>query len=107
MQEYEAWIKSDDDPQLLNAPFVSQWITLIDEASAKFGKRFNIAENVEQWFKDAGFEDVRDDKHIVYFSATYYKPFYVNPMNDTDSYWHVVSRSEIKRDWTIPARADV
>ncbi len=66
MQEYEAWIKSDDDPQLLNAPFVLQWLQLIDEASVKFGKRFNIAENVEQWFKDAGFEDVRDDRYKVY-----------------------------------------
>jgi hypothetical protein len=71
MQEYEAWIKSDDDPQLLNAPFVLQWLRLIDEASAKFGKRFNIAENVEQWFKEAGFEDVRDDRYVVYFSAIY------------------------------------
>jgi hypothetical protein len=46
-------------------------MNLIDEASAKFGKRFNIAENVEQWFKDAGFEDVRDDRYVVYFSAIY------------------------------------
>jgi hypothetical protein len=61
MQEYEAWVRSDDDPELLNAPAVAQWQQLVDEASIKFGKRINIAESVEQRFKDAGFEDVRDD----------------------------------------------
>lgn len=66
MQEYEAWVRSDDDPELLNAPAVAQWQELVDEASIKFGKRINIAEGVQQKMKDAGFEDVRDDIYKVF-----------------------------------------
>lgn len=65
MQEYEAWIKSDDDPKLLNAPAVAQWQELVDEASTIFGKRVNMAETVKQRFIDAGLEDVRDDVYKV------------------------------------------
>jgi SAM-dependent methyltransferase len=65
IQEYEAWVRSDDDPELLNAPAVAQWQELVDKASIKFGKRINIAEGVEQGMKDAGFEDVRDDIYKV------------------------------------------
>jgi hypothetical protein len=65
MQEYEAWVRSDDDPELLNAPAVAQWQELVDEASIKFGKRINIAEGVEQRMKEAGFGDVRDDIYKV------------------------------------------
>ncbi|KAL3422374.1 methyltransferase [Phlyctema vagabunda] len=64
-QEYEAWIRSDDDPELLNAPAVAQWQQLVDEASLLFGKRVNIAESVEAGFIRAGFEDVRDDIYKV------------------------------------------
>jgi hypothetical protein len=65
MQEYEAWIRSDDDPNLLNAPSVARWQELVDEASIIFGKRVNIAESLKQRFIDAGFEDVRDDVYKV------------------------------------------
>jgi SAM-dependent methyltransferase len=65
MQEYEAWIRSDDDPNLLNAPSVARWQELVDEASIIFGKRVNIAESLKQRFIDARFEDVRDDVYKV------------------------------------------
>ena len=65
MQEYEAWVKSDDDPDLLNAPSVLQWQQLVDEATIIFGKRLNVAHTVKQRFIDAGFEDVREDVYKV------------------------------------------
>lgn len=65
MQEYEAWVKSDDDPELSNCPSVLQWQQLIDDASIIFGKRVNIAESVKQRLIDAGFEDVHDDVYKV------------------------------------------
>lgn len=65
MQEYEAWVRSDDDPELLNAPAVAQWQQLVDEASIVFGKKINIAETVKQRFINAGFEDVHDDIYKV------------------------------------------
>ncbi|PVH70396.1 S-adenosyl-L-methionine-dependent methyltransferase [Cadophora sp. DSE1049] len=65
MQEYEAWVKSDDDPELLNAPAVLQWQQLVDEATVIFGKKLNMADTVKQRFIDAGFEDVREDVYKV------------------------------------------
>ncbi|ELR10711.1 hypothetical protein GMDG_04969 [Pseudogymnoascus destructans 20631-21] len=65
MQEYEAWVKSDDDPELLNAPAVLQWQQLVDEATVKFGKKLNMADTIKQRFINAGFEDVREDVYQV------------------------------------------
>ena len=71
MQEYEAWVKSDDDPELLNAPAVLQWQQLVDEATVKFGKKLNMADTVKQRFIDGGFKDVREDVYKVCLSPTY------------------------------------
>lgn len=60
MQEYETWIRSDDDPDYKNAPNISTWQTKVDEASMKFGKRLRIAGQVKQMMIDAGFEDVTE-----------------------------------------------
>jgi hypothetical protein len=38
---------------------------LVDEASIKFGKRFNVAEFQKQYLIDAGFIDVHDDIYKV------------------------------------------
>jgi SAM-dependent methyltransferase len=65
MQEYEAWVKSDDDPELIGAPSVKQWQQLVDEASIIFGKRINVAEYQRQWMIKGGFEEVRDDVYKV------------------------------------------
>jgi hypothetical protein len=64
MQEYEAWISSDDD-SIDNAPYVKRWQELCDEASIKFGKRLNVAHEQKQRLTDAGFTDVRDDIYKV------------------------------------------
>lgn len=61
MQEYEAWISSDDDPELTKAPNTKLWQELVDEASTKFGKRMNVASEQKRWIEEAGFGDVRED----------------------------------------------
>lgn len=65
MQEYEAWIKSDDDTMNQSGKWVTEWQQLLDEASIRFGKRFNVAEFQKQNLIDAGFVDVQDDIYKV------------------------------------------
>jgi hypothetical protein len=57
MQEYDAWIYSDDD-SFDRAPWNQEWVTKLDEASKAFGKQINVAKRHKQWMIDAGFEDV-------------------------------------------------
>jgi hypothetical protein len=65
IQEFEAWVKADDDPELLKAPNTLRMLQEDDEASVIFGKRINIAAGVKQGLIDAGFEDVMDVIHKV------------------------------------------
>ncbi|RDW57226.1 hypothetical protein BP5796_12676 [Coleophoma crateriformis] len=65
--EFESWLKSDDGT-LKDDSAISEWQTLMDQASTKFGRRLNIAETIEPMLKAAGFVDVVDD-------------IYKNPMN--------------------------
>jgi trans-aconitate methyltransferase len=69
MQEYEAWIRSDDDTINQGGKWVSEWQRLVDEASIKFGKRFNVAEMQKQYLIDAGFVDVQEDIYKVCASS--------------------------------------
>jgi hypothetical protein len=55
MQEYEAWVKSDDDSINQNGKSVLEGQRLVNEASIKFGKRFNVAELQKQYLINAGF----------------------------------------------------
>lgn len=64
MQEFEVWVKSDDDT-LKKAPSLIQLQTLVDEASTKLGKQMNVATEQKQKLMDAGFEDVTDDVYKV------------------------------------------
>jgi SAM-dependent methyltransferase len=64
MQEYEGTIRSDDDT-INNAPWINQWVDLIDVGSTKFGKRMNVAHQHAQWLEDAGFVDVHDEVYKV------------------------------------------
>jgi trans-aconitate methyltransferase len=69
MQEYEAWVKSDDDSMDRNGKSILEVQQLVDEASIKFGKRFNVAELQKQYLIDAGFIDVHDDIYKVCASS--------------------------------------
>ena len=64
-QEYEAWIRSDDDTINQTGTWVKEWQEVVDEATLKFGKRFNVAELQKQYLIDAGFVDVSDDVYKV------------------------------------------
>ena len=57
-QEYEGYAYSDSDPDLDNSPNLRDWVQLINEASSKFGKEFNIAPQLKQLMIDAGWTDV-------------------------------------------------
>ncbi|KAJ4258044.1 hypothetical protein NW762_008184 [Fusarium torreyae] len=59
MQEYDAWIFSDDD-SCDRAPWTMEWVNKLDEASKMFGKQINVAKYHKQWMIDAGFEDVKE-----------------------------------------------
>ncbi|EEH16613.2 hypothetical protein PABG_06700 [Paracoccidioides brasiliensis Pb03] len=65
MQEYEAWVHSDDDPTLQKCPNTLRWQTLADEASIKFGKRLNSASEQKGNLIRAGFKNVEDDIYKV------------------------------------------
>lgn len=59
MQEYDAWIFSDDD-SFSRAVWTKSWVEKLDEASKMFGKQINVARKHKQWMIDAGFEDVTE-----------------------------------------------
>lgn len=59
-QEYDAWIFSDDDPELKKAPNTLDWITNLDKISNEVGKPLNIARFHKKWMEDAGFVDVKE-----------------------------------------------
>ncbi|KAG7290046.1 hypothetical protein NEMBOFW57_000038 [Staphylotrichum longicolle] len=59
MQEYDAWIFSDDD-SFDRAPWTKEWVEKLDGASKMFGKQINVAKKHKQWMIDAGFEDVTE-----------------------------------------------
>ena len=69
MQEYEAWLKSDDGSINRHGKTILEVQRLMDEASIKFGKRFNVAEQQKQYLIDAGFVDVHDDIYKVYTNS--------------------------------------
>ena len=70
MQEYETWGKSDDGT-IDNAKFLMEWQAKIDEASAVFGKKMNVAETHKQKLIDAGFVDVKDDIYKVSLKTSF------------------------------------
>ncbi|KAL2182151.1 S-adenosyl-L-methionine-dependent methyltransferase [Thermothelomyces heterothallicus CBS 202.75] len=59
MQEYDAWIFSDDD-SFGRAAWTKEWVEKLDEASRLFGKQINVACKHKQWMIDAGFENVEE-----------------------------------------------
>jgi predicted methyltransferase len=65
MQEFEAWVRSDDDVELKNAANVLSMLQEVDKASVVFGKQVNIAAKVKQSMIDAGFEEVTEVIHKV------------------------------------------
>ena len=75
IQEYDAWIYSEDDPELERASYVKKWLQYIDEASAKFGKRLNVAAEQKQKVINAGFINVHEDIYKVNWDE---KPLFIS-----------------------------
>lgn len=59
MQEFDAWIFSDDD-SMSRAKWVTEWCEGVDEASEKIGRKIDIAKFHKQRMIDAGFVDVSE-----------------------------------------------
>jgi SAM-dependent methyltransferase len=63
VQEYDAWVFSDDDKPLVKAPWTLDWVSKLSEVSTQFQKPLNVGRFQKQWMVDAGFEGV--DELIV------------------------------------------
>jgi SAM-dependent methyltransferase len=87
VQEYDAWIFSDDDPKLEKAPCTRDWIETLQTASATFGKQLNVGRFHKSWMEEAGFVDV-EEKLIKVSVANRYIPAY-NSVNTQDRF-HLV-----------------
>jgi hypothetical protein len=62
--EFEVWIRSYNDT-MHNAPDIQTWKVWLNEAADRFGRTMRVAERLEEWVKDAGFEDVIEEKVVV------------------------------------------
>jgi len=60
VQEYDAWIYSDDDEKMEKAPWTVEWCQTMEKLSTDFGKTINVARFQKKWMEDAGFVDVRE-----------------------------------------------
>lgn len=60
MQEYEGLIFSDDDPELKKSPYILEWQTNLDEATASIGKKLAVARKQKNFLQEAGFVNVKD-----------------------------------------------
>ncbi|PYH90270.1 UMTA methyltransferase family protein [Aspergillus ellipticus CBS 707.79] len=60
IQEYEAWVYSDDGTDR-DAVMVQAFQRKLEEASTQFGKRMNVAHDLKGWMENAGFAGVTDD----------------------------------------------
>jgi trans-aconitate methyltransferase len=62
--DFPAELFSDDESRQ-NAPNISEWCKLLDEASQKFGKDLNVTAKYKQCLIDAGFKNVKEDVYKV------------------------------------------
>jgi hypothetical protein len=62
--EFEVWIRSYNDT-MHNAPDIQTWQVWLNEAADRFGRTMRVAEHLEEWVKEAGFEDVIEEKVVV------------------------------------------
>lgn len=66
MQEHDAWISTLNEEE---PPWTQDWNRTLNEASAKFGKVLNVANNHVGWMKEAGFTEVEDQIHKIPIGA--------------------------------------
>ncbi|KAH6692570.1 S-adenosyl-L-methionine-dependent methyltransferase [Plectosphaerella plurivora] len=64
MQEYDAWVFSDDD-SFERAVWTKEWCEKLAGASVVFGRPINCAKDHRQWMIDAGFQDVKEEVYRI------------------------------------------
>lgn len=99
MQEYETWIRSDDDEDLKNCPLIVEWQGRVDEASKMFGKRMNVASEQKDKIIAAGFENVVDEVQKVSQRKFFGECILMGSVTARS----VAKRSSTEGDWTIRA----
>ncbi|KAH6723713.1 S-adenosyl-L-methionine-dependent methyltransferase [Leptodontidium sp. 2 PMI_412] len=60
VQEYDAWVYSDDDESMSKAPWTLEWCETLNRVSTQFGKVLNVGRHHKRWLQEAGFVDVQE-----------------------------------------------
>jgi trans-aconitate methyltransferase len=60
MQEFDVWFRSEEG-ELPADSKITEWQQYLDQASLRFGKRLNVANEFKEKMIEVGFEDVVDD----------------------------------------------
>lgn len=95
VQEYEAWVWSDDGTHE-RAVKLQEWQKLLDSSSQMFGRRMNIAPALAGWMRESGFTNVTDDIYKVCKPKTIccYCRFLIVPVPR----WFMAQKPPIERD---------
>lgn len=81
MQEFEICLQSDDDPDIVQAPYIKQFQEEVHKASRVFGRELDVARQQKQYLIDAGFVQVQDDVYKVgRLHATLSLPFLIGDL---------------------------
>lgn len=70
VQEYDAWVYSDDDLEMKKAPWTLEWCETLNRVSTQFGKMLNVGRHHKRWMQEAGFVDVQEKVVKVCFSSS-------------------------------------
>ena len=62
MQEHDAWISTLNEEE---PPWTHDWNRTLNEASARFGKVLNVANNHVDWMMEAGFTEIEHQIHKI------------------------------------------
>ncbi|PVH74265.1 putative methyltransferase [Cadophora sp. DSE1049] len=60
VQEYDAWVYSDEDLEMKKAPWTLEWCETLNRVSTQFGKVLNVGRHHKRWMQEAGFVDVEE-----------------------------------------------
>ncbi len=66
MQEFDVWFRSEEG-DLPKESAINEWQGYLETASTMFGKRLNVAGEMAEAMREAGFENVTDDIIKVMF----------------------------------------
>jgi SAM-dependent methyltransferase len=78
VQDYSVQVYGDDET-FDRALWAKHGLTLLNDASVKFGKKLNVAHEHKGWMIDAGFLNVREEVYKVSFWFSFCDQFSHNP----------------------------